>query len=153
MDPDKLEKIWSIHKLENNFIHENYEIDEYNNYDDDQIIDHKRQHMIKSDREIINLKIPDYAKKKLPDFQKMITDQELDPCTYHAVRCLMSILKDNSQPEPSIQVIGILGSLLKSLKESDYAVVELILPTLLETIEDFEEKHYGLNASTPQSKV
>lgn len=140
MDPEKLEKIWSIHKIENNFIHENYEIDEYNNYDDEDIIAHQRLHMIKSDKDI-NVKLSRNNKKKLPDFQKMIIDQELDPCTYHAVRALMNILKDNSQPEPSIQVIGILGSLLKSLQESDHPVVELILPTLLETIEDFETNY------------
>ena len=139
MDPDKLEKLWSIHKIENNFIHENYEIDEYNNYDDEEIIAHKKKHMIKSDKEF--KKLTKLNKKKMPDFQKMIIDQELDPCTYHAVRALMNILKDNSQPEPSIQVIGILGSLLKSLQESDYPVVELILPTLLETIEDFESNY------------
>ena len=139
MDPDKLEKLWSIHKIENNFIHENYEIDEYNNYDDEEIIAHKKKHMIISDKEF--KKLTKINKKKMPDFPKMIIEQELDPCTYHAVRSLMNILKDNSQPEPSIQVIGILGSLLKSLQESDYPVVELILPTLLETIEDFETNY------------
>ena len=35
-------------------------------------------------------------------------------------------------------MIGILGSLLKSLQESDAPCVELILPTLLECIDDFE---------------
>jgi FKBP12-rapamycin complex-associated protein len=134
MGPDKLEKIWSIHKIENNFVNENYDIDEYNNYDDEEIIAHKRQHLIKTNKEKKSVKL----KIKLPDFQKMIIDQELDPCTYHAVRALMNILKDSSLEEPSIQVIVILGSLLKSLQDSDAPVVDLILPTLLETIDKFE---------------
>ena len=96
MDNDRLEKIWSIHQneLNNNFINENYEIDEYNNNDDEEIIDHKKKYLIKSNmnkekKSIKYLKV----KKKLPDFQKMIADQEIDPCTYHAVRALMNILK------------------------------------------------------------
>jgi len=35
-------------------------------------------------------------------------------------------------------VIGVLGSLLKSLQENDAPCVELILPTLLECIDEFE---------------
>ena len=81
------------------------------------------------------------TKKKIPDFPKMIIDQEIDPGTYHAVRALMKILKDNSQPEPSIQVIVILGSLLKSLQESDSPMIDLILPTLIETIDEFEPNY------------
>lgn len=140
MDPDKLEKIWSIHKIENNFINENYEIDEYNNYDDEEIIAHKRQHLIKNNKNTSDLRLNDnnFSKKKIYDFQKLIVDQELDPCTYHAVRCLMNILKDDSLPESRVQVLGILSPLLKSLQDSDHPVIELILPTLLSTIDEFE---------------
>ena len=96
MDNDRLEKIWSIHQneLNNNFINENYEIDEYNNNDDEEIIDHKKKYLIKSnlikDKKQIK---PTKLKKKLHDFQKMIADQEIDPCTYHAIKALMNILK------------------------------------------------------------
>ena len=57
MDKDRLEKIWSIHQneLNNNFLNENYEIDEYNNNDDEEIIDHKKRYLIKSN--MINLLI------------------------------------------------------------------------------------------------
>jgi hypothetical protein len=96
MDNDRLEKIWSIHQneLNNNFINENYEIDEYNNNDDEEIIDHKRKYLIKSNmnKEKKHIK-QSKVKKKLPDFQKMIGDQEIDPCTYHSIRALMNILK------------------------------------------------------------
>jgi FKBP12-rapamycin complex-associated protein len=141
MDPDKLEKLWSIHKIENNFINENYEIDEYNNYDDEEIIAHKRQHLIKNNKNNSEFRLNGNIisnKKKIYDFQKLIIDQELDPCTYHAVRCLMNILKDNSLPETRVQVLGILSPLLKSLQDSDHPVIELILPTLLGTIDEFE---------------
>lgn len=140
MDPDKLEKIWSIHKIENNFINENYEIDEYNNYDDEEIIAHKRQHLIKNNKTNSEFRLTNnlVSKKKIYDFQKLIVDQELDPCTYHAVRCLMNILKDNSLPETSVQVLGILSPLLKSLQDSDHPVIELILPTLISVIDEFE---------------
>ncbi len=133
MDPDTLEKIWSI-KIENNFINENYEIDEYNNFDDEEIIDHKRKRLLNKENEKKMLNIT----KKEPDYLKMISEQELDPCTYYAVKSLMNILKDNSLLEPTVQVIAILGALLKSLQESDSPVAELILPTLVEAVDDVE---------------
>ena len=85
MGPDKLEKIWSIHKIENNFINENYDIDEYNNYDDEEIIAHKKKQIIKSNKE----KDVKVGKIKLPDFQKMIIEQELDPSRCHDMNCLV----------------------------------------------------------------
>ena len=98
MDKDRLEKIWSIHQneLNNNFLNENYEIDEYNNNDDEEIIDHKKRYLIKSNmnKEKKNIK-QTKVKKKLTDFHKMMIDQLIDPCTYHAIRALMNILKVN----------------------------------------------------------
>ena len=84
MDKDRLEKIWSIHQneLNNNFLNENYEIDEYNNNDDEEIIDHKKRYLIKSNmnKEKKNIK-QTKVKKKLTDFHKMMIDQLIDPCT------------------------------------------------------------------------
>lgn len=132
MDNENLEKIWSIHKIENSFLNENYDVEEYQNFDKN-IIDHQKKQIKKLSQVDNRITVG----KNTPDFKKLIEDQELDPCTYYAVWSLMKILKVENQ-ETGIHVIAILSSLIKSLQDNEAAVVEIILPTLLDTLDRFE---------------
>lgn len=141
MDNENLEKIWSIHKIETNFLNENYEVDEYNNIDDQEIIDHQRK-KIKHEMVINKMEAAKNSNTKKPkndkvDFEKLIADQEIDPCTYYAVRALVDILNEENM-ETGVHVIQFLGNLIKSLQDSEHPVVDLIFITLIERIVDYD---------------
>ena len=72
---------------------------------------------------------------------KQMESNEVDPCTKQAVVSLMRILKDNSQQELSTQIIACLGGLIKSLQPTDSPLIDIILPTVIEMIPQFEQSY------------
>lgn len=146
MDNENLEKIWSIHKIKTNFLNENYEVDEYNIIEDTELLDHQRKKvknemiamkMIEnSNKTAVNNNKKSYKQDKV-DFDKLISDQEIDPCTYYAVKALVNILNEENM-ETGVHVIQFLGNLIKSLQDSEHPVVDLLLKTLINIIVDYD---------------
>ena len=50
----------------------------------------------------------------------------------------MRILKDNTQQELSAQIISCLGYIIKSLHPNDSPLIDIIMPTIIEIIPEFE---------------
>ena len=73
--------------------------------------------------------------------EPLSSSNDVDPCTQQAVISLMRILKDNSQQELSTQIIACLGGLIKSLQPSDSPLIDIILPTVIEMIPQFEQSY------------
>ena len=134
MDPDKLDILWNIHKndIENNT--EDYEADEYENFDDEEIVSHNRE-QLKKTRHVTTKK----KSKSIIDFEKKVSQKEIDSCAYHVILSLLNIINDDSQIDLCNQVIDILGEIIQYLEasESDRVLVELILNRLLEVINNF----------------
>ena len=141
MDPDKLELLMNFHQIQNeNNANEYYMADEFNNYEDDKIIYKNRLQMKKNvnnkfNTNTINTNI--LGKIKI-DFQKEINENELDTCTYHAIKVLMNILQENNSQEACNRVIASLKEMLSNLNESDNSVIYIILPTLIKCINNFK---------------
>ena len=141
VDPDILERLINIHRSENdNYEHEYYMVDEYNNYEDeDEILGRqvmtRKKSMI---QQYTNNSGVVSAKKFNFDFQREIIENDLDTCTYHAIASLMKILKNNTNQEVSNKVILVLKDVLSNLHENDNSVVYLILPSLIDSLNDFE---------------
>ena len=76
--------------------------------------------------------------KKINAQDLINNNSNLDESTCQAVVCLMNILKDNIQIELSTQIISCLGSLIKSLQPFESDLINIILPTMIEIIPDFE---------------
>ena len=78
-------------------------------------------------------------KYKKFDFQKAVQDKTLDTNTYYSMRVLMKILLNNSNYEVSVRIISLLRDILEKLTDTDYPIIYLIIPTLLSSINNFEE--------------
>lgn len=137
MDNETLEKIWSVHKIETTFLNENYEVDEYNNIDNQDIIDHQRKKIKYEMEGIYKNNLKKNSSEKKVDIDKILTEQEIDPCTYYAVRSLVNILNEENM-ETGVHVIQFLGSLIKSLQDNETYIVEMILNTLINRIQDYD---------------
>ena len=55
------------------------------------------------------------------------------------MKVLMKILLNNNNYEVSSRIISLLKDILGKLSENDYPIIYLILPTLLSSINNFEE--------------
>ena len=142
MDPDKLELLMNFHQIQNeNDANEYYMADEYNNYEDDEIIYRNKLLQMKNhsnnkiNQNINNTNI--LGKIKI-DFQKEINENELDTCTYHAIKALMNILQENNNQESCNRVITSLKEILANLNDNDNSVIYIILPTLINCVNNFE---------------
>ena len=62
----------------------------------------------------------------------------IDPSTSKAVLSLMRILKENSQQEISSQIVSFLSSIIKALTINEANLIDIILPTIIEVIPQFE---------------
>ena len=79
-------------------------------------------------------------KYKKFDFQKAIQDKTLDSNTYYSIQILMKILINNNNYDVSVRIIYLLKDILEKLSSTDYPILYLILPTLLSSINNFEDK-------------
>ena len=77
--------------------------------------------------------------KKKFDFQKAIHEKKLDSNVYYSMKVLMKILSNNKNYEVSTRIIYLLKDIIGKLIEADYPIIYLILPTLLSSINNFEE--------------
>ena len=78
-------------------------------------------------------------KYKKFDFQKAIQDKTLDSNTYYSINVLMKILLNNNNYDVSTRIICLLRDILGKLSENDYPIIYLILPTILSSLNSFEE--------------
>ena len=78
-------------------------------------------------------------KYKKFDFQKAIEDKILDSNTYYSIQVLMKILSNNNNYDVSVRIISLLKDILEKLSNVDYPVLYLIIPTLLSSINNFED--------------
>ncbi len=83
---------------------------------------------------IVNSNIP--TNDNFEDIIKL--NNNLDQSSAQAVISLMRILKDNTQQELRAQIISCLGSLIKSLHPNDSPLIDIIMPTIIEIIPEFE---------------
>ena len=88
-----------------------------------------------------NKKFSPYNTDNANESTEQLSSSDVDPCTQQAVISLMRILKDNSQQELSTQIIACLGGLIKSLQPSDSPLIDIILPTVIEMIPQFEQSY------------
>ena len=141
MAPDKLEAIWNIQKIDTENKTENYDADEYENFDDEEIVVHNREQVKKNRRKNVLKFFSNYGKFKVKnlDFERMAENKEIDPLTYHTIIALIKILKDESQQEQNNNVINILNKIIKYLQtqNEDKVLIELILTRLIEAGESF----------------
>ena len=87
----------------------------------------------------LNFQNPKIKNLKFINSDELISkNPKLDESTCQAVVCLMKILKDNIQQELSTQIISCLGSLIKSLLPIESDLINIILPTMIEIIPDFD---------------
>ena len=137
MDPDKLDVLWNIHKNDTDNNTEDYEADEYENFDDEEIVSHNREQAKKNRRLTVDQRTK--KSKSMIDFERKISQKEIDPCAYHAVLSLLNILNDDSQIDLCNQVISIFADIIKYLEstDNDKIIVELILNRFLEIINNF----------------
>ena len=98
--------------------------------------DNKQNKLKLSNQKIIKRNIDKF---KQFDFQKAIQDKTLDSNTYYSMKVLMKILLNNNNYEVSSRIISLLKDILGKLSENDYPIIYLILPTLLSSINNFEE--------------
>ena len=73
------------------------------------------------------------------NFEEVIKlNNNIDQSSAQAVISLMRILKDNTQQELSAQIISCLGYIIKSLHPNDSPLIDIIMPTIIEIIPEFE---------------
>ena len=152
INPDKLEIILDLNDVKNeNGVNEFYIADEINNYSDTEIIHQKNELMgavknPKDKRQINKINVSqsilnmDKGKIKIIfDFKKAIREKQLNSTLYYSIRTLMKILLNNNNYHTNIRIITILKDFIAKLNESDYPVIYLILPTLLYSIDNFDD--------------
>ena len=86
-----------------------------------------------------NNKLKLIEKYKKYDFLKAINEKTLDSNTYYSMKILMKILLNNNNYDVSTRIIILLKDILEKLGPEDYAIINLILPILLSSINNFEE--------------
>ena len=122
MEPSKMERYFSAQGL--SIYHLEGNLREEDSIDDNEfkIISYKKNKIInKNDK---NLNEIDLA--------------SIDPSTSKAVLSLMRILKESSQQEVSCQIISFLSSIIKALTINEANLIDIILPTIIEVIPQFE---------------
>ena len=152
INPDKLEIILGLNNVKNeNGVNEFYIADEINNYSDTEIIHQKNELMgavknSKDKRQINKINVSqsvlnmDKGKIKIKfDFKKAIREKQLNSTLYYSIRELMKILLNNNNYDTNVRIVSILKDFIEKLNESDYPVIYLILPTLLYSIDNFDE--------------
>ena len=141
MDPDKLEVLWSIHKNDDGNNTEDYEADEYENFDDEEIVYHNREQVKKNRKGNINLIQMLSRNKKNKLLNDKNQNSQLNSCAYHVVTSLMNVLNDDSQQEISSQVLVIIDNILNYFKSSNLSknngVIELMLSRLIDLINEY----------------
>ena len=119
MEPIKMEKYFSKNGL--SIYHLEGNLKEEDSIDDNElkIISSKKKSFIKNNINEIDL-------------------SSIDPSTSKAVSSLMRILKENSQQEVSSQIVSFLSSIIKVLTINEANLIDIILPTIIEVIPQFE---------------
>ncbi len=83
-----------------------------------------------------------YQNKKINPIINKLTSYNnnsgIDPSTTQAIISLMKILRENNQQEISSQIVSLLGSLIRCLQPNDSDLIDIILPTIIEMIPQFE---------------
>ena len=149
INPDKLEIILNLNDAQNeNGVNKFYIADEINNYSDTEIVHQKNELMegeknkkqinkLNVSQSVLNLNKGKYKKKF--NFKKAIREKTLNSTTYYSMRVLMKILLNNNNYDLNTRIIILLKDILVQLNEPDYPIIYLILPTLLYSIDNFEE--------------
>ena len=122
MEPSKMEKYFSNHGL--SIYHLEGNLREEDSIDDNEF-------------KIISTK----KNKNLSKNNKNINEIDLssiDPSTSKAVLSLMRLLKENSQQEVSSQIVSFLSSIIKALTINEANLIDIVLPTIIEVIPQFE---------------
>ena len=145
INPNKLNMLLNMHEVQN----ENYlNIENDNNLNlnkeknkpginqKQNEKDKKLTNQLKQGKRIIKR---DNDKNKKFDFLKAIQEKTLDTNTYYSMRVLMKILLNNNNYDVSTRIISLLKDILEKLTKPDYPIIYLILPTLLSSINNFEE--------------
>ena len=119
MEPSKMEKYFSKNGL--SIYHLEGNLKEEDSIDDNElkIISTMKKSMSKNNINEIDL-------------------SSIDPSTSKAVLSLMRILKENSQQEVSSQIVSFLSSIIKVLTINEANLIDIILPTIIEVIPQFE---------------
>ncbi len=71
---------------------------------------------------------------------KEIDISNIDNSTSKAILLLMRILKENSQQELSLEILSFFSRLIRALSENETNLIDIILPTLIEVMPNFEIK-------------
>jgi hypothetical protein len=149
INPTKLNALINMHNEQIENVVNAFNLDnEVNNYSDVNLRQEKNElvmvnktkkqkNKIISDKEILKRDKEKYRKNF--DFQKAIHEKKLDSNAYYSMRVLMKILLNNNNYEVCPKIISLLKDILGKLIEADYPIIYLILPTLLSSINNFEE--------------
>ena len=78
--------------------------------------------------------------KKFKKLGKEIDISNINNSTSKAILLLMRILKENSQQEVNLEIFSFLSGLIKVLAENEENLIDIILPTLIEVMPNFEIK-------------
>ena len=153
INPNKLNALINMHNEQIENVANIFNLDnEVNNYSDVNLRQEKNglvmankenEKVKKQKNKIINnkdiLKRDKEKYRKNFDFQKAIHERKLDSNAYYSMRVLMKILLNNNNYEVCPKIISLLKDILGKLIEADYPIIYLILPTLLSSINNFEE--------------
>ena len=71
---------------------------------------------------------------------KEIDISDIDNSTSKAILLLMRILKENSQQEVSLEILSFFSRIIRAISENDANLIDIILPTLIEVMPNFEIK-------------
>ena len=72
---------------------------------------------------------------------KEIDISNIDNSTSKAILLLMRILKENSQQEVSLEILSFLGRLIRAISENEANLIDIIIPTLIEVMPNYEIKY------------
>ena len=73
------------------------------------------------------------------DFKKAIDEKKLDKNTYYSMQILMRLILSNNNYDVTIRIINLLKDIIQQLTTEEEPIIYLILPTLLSSINNFEE--------------
>ena len=78
--------------------------------------------------------------KKYKKIGKEIDISNIDNSTSKAILLLMRILKENSQQEVTMEIMSFFSRLIRAISENEANLIDIILPTLIEVMPNFEIK-------------
>ena len=78
--------------------------------------------------------------KKYKKIGKEIDISNIDNSTSKAILLLMRILKENYQQEVNIEIMSFFSRLIRAISENETNLIDIIFPTLLEVMPNFENK-------------